>query len=134
MNRYSKGVIYLLTIPENPADLYNLPEGAVTQIKRYLLQDFPVQIDSPALVSLFAYDNNTFVIESFRPVRSAVNIALPGAEVKLRDLASGKLIVGHLPPPPPMDRRGRRRREEPARMIFPVQIEPQSYRAYRIEH
>ena len=64
MNRYSKGVIYLLTIPENQADLYNLPQGVITQIKQYLQRDFPVKINSPALVSLFAYDNNTFVIES----------------------------------------------------------------------
>ena len=32
MNRYSKGIISLLTIPENPADLYNLPQGLITSI------------------------------------------------------------------------------------------------------
>ena len=134
MNRYSKGVIYLLTIPENQSDLYNLPQGVITQIKQYLQRNFPVQIDSPPLVSLFAYDNNAFVVESFRSTRAPVNITLPGAEVKLRDLTTGKLIVGHQPPPAPTDRRGRRRYEEPAQMIFPVQIEPHSYKAYRIEH
>jgi hypothetical protein len=134
MNRYSKGVLYLLTIPENQADLYNLPQGAITQIKHYLQRDFPVRIDSPPLVSLFAYDNDTFVVESFRPTQTPVNVSVPGATVKLRDLATGKLVAGRQPPPPATDRRGRRRYEEPPHTIFPVNIQPHSYRAFRIEH
>ena len=64
MNRYSKGAIYELTIPENMADLYNLPQPLLTRLKVYLQRDFPVRLDAPALVSLFAYDNGTFVVES----------------------------------------------------------------------
>jgi hypothetical protein len=134
MNRYSKGVLYLLTIPENQSDLYNLPQGVITQIKHYLQRDFPVRIDSPPLVSLFAYDNDTFVVESFRPTPALVNVLVPGANVKLRDLATGKLVAGHEPPPPAKDRRGRRRYEEPPYTVFSVNIQPHSYRAFRIEH
>ena len=136
MNRYSKGVIYLLTIPENQADLYSLPQGVITRIKHYLQRDFPVQIDSPPLVSLFAYDNDTFVVESFRPAQAPVNIVVPGASVKLRDLTTGKLIAAQKPQKPVVNPRARRRNfyQEPPRTVFPVKIEPHSFEAYRIEH
>jgi hypothetical protein len=136
MNRYSKGVIYLLTIPESQADLYNLPQGVITQIKHYLQRDFPVQIDSPPLVSLFAYDNDTFVVESFRPAQALVNITVPGVNLKLRDLATGKLIAAQKLPKTVVNPRARRRNfyQESLRTVFPVKIEPHSFEAYRIEH
>ena len=48
MDHYSKGILFVLTIPENPSDLYSLPQPVLTAIKRYLMGDFPVQIDAPA--------------------------------------------------------------------------------------
>jgi hypothetical protein len=33
MNHYSKGILYVLTIPENANDLYSLPQPVLTQIK-----------------------------------------------------------------------------------------------------
>ncbi len=133
MNRYSKGVIYLLTIPENESDLYNLPQGVITQIKNYLLADFPVRIDAPALVSMFAYDNNAFVIESYRPTASQVNIVVPGLDRKVRDLATGKLLVARRPPNVAVNPGRRHIYPEPPQTVFSVKIEPHSYVAYRIE-
>jgi hypothetical protein len=92
MNRYSKGVIYVLAIPENPGDLYNLPQAALTKIKSYILKDFPVSIDAPAHVSLFAYDNATLVVESFRPTESEVTVWVAGKHARLRDLDTGQTI------------------------------------------
>src|SRR5208282_960517 len=65
MDRYSKGILYVLTIPDNFADLYNLPPEVLTSIKTYILGSFPVRLEAPSRVSLFAYDNQTFVVESF---------------------------------------------------------------------
>jgi len=132
MNRYSKGVIYLLTIPENVADLYNLPQGAITQIKHYLQRDFEVRLDAPPLVSLFAYDNDTFVVESFKATGADVNISVAGANVKLRDLMTGKLVAMQKPPKMAPDPR-RSSYAEPPRTVFPVKIAPHSYRVYKIE-
>jgi len=138
MNRYSKGIISLLTIPQNPADLYNLPQGVITQIKTYLQYDSAVRIDSPPLVSLFTYDNGAFVVESFRLTQAPVNISVAGANMnmKLRDLATGKLVAAKPVSKAEMKQRAAMRRwyQEPPRAIFPVKIEPHSYRVYRIEH
>jgi hypothetical protein len=48
MDRYSKGILYVLTIPENPSDLYALPQPVLTQIKQYLLRDFRSRLMRPA--------------------------------------------------------------------------------------
>ena len=66
MNQYSKGTLYLWTMPENFGDLYALPQPMITRIKQYLFADAPVQIDAPDHVAVFAYDNGAFVVENFR--------------------------------------------------------------------
>ncbi len=66
MNHYSKGTLYLWTMPENFGDLYNLPQPMITRLKQFLFADAPVQIDAPDHVALFTYDNGAFVVENFR--------------------------------------------------------------------
>lgn len=133
MNRYSKGIIYLLTIPENEADIYNLPQPLLTRVKSYLMEGFPVRLDAPALVTMFAYDNDTVVVESYRATASAVTVIVAGENAKLRDLQTGALIVGHKPPVPKMGPRRLRYYQPPKETQFPVSIAPHSWRVYRIE-
>lgn len=132
MNGYSKGTIYLLNIPDNPADLYAMPKDALSQIKHYLLADFPVRLDAPDRVALFAYDNATIAIRSYRSDKSAVGVVVPGTGAKLRDLTTGKLVTPKVPPAPPKD--PRRRYTEPPVTVFPVEMAAHSFRTYRIEH
>jgi hypothetical protein len=78
MNHYSKGTIYLWTMPENFGDLYSLPRPMVTRIKQYLFGDLPVQIDAPDHVALFSYDNGAFIVENFRDTAATVRISRQG--------------------------------------------------------
>ena len=64
-DHYSNGLFLVLIFPSNAFDLYDLPQPVLAAIRRFVLRDFPVQFDAPSRVSLFAYDNNTFVAESF---------------------------------------------------------------------
>ena len=41
MDRYSKGIIYIWTIPDNYNDLYRLPVAVTSALKNYLLRGFP---------------------------------------------------------------------------------------------
>ena len=61
-NRYSmllqvrglkKGRFFILTIPENFDDLYHLPPEVLSQIRRDLMEDIPVYLDSPARICLY---------------------------------------------------------------------------------
>ena len=78
MNHYSKGTLYLWTVPENFGDLYKLPRPMVTRIKQYLFGDLPVQIDAPDHVALFTYDNGAFIVENFRDDAASVQVQRKG--------------------------------------------------------
>jgi hypothetical protein len=74
MNRYSKGILYVLSIPSNIGDLYSIPPGVMNSVKTYLMADAPVRIEGPAGVSLFTYDNGAYVIQSFRDTATTVKV------------------------------------------------------------
>ena len=124
-DHYSKGLLYVLAIPDNPNDLYSLPQPVLTSLRRYLLRGFPVQFDAPSQVSLFAYDNNAFVAESFLDHPAAVTISLPGAGRHLRNLTTGQVMTGQSPPPikTPF---GRVRPQAPA-SEFHITVQPHSF-------
>ena len=56
---YGKGRLTILTVPDMPSKLYDLPVEVLTQIRQEL-DVCGVTIDGGAGVSLFAYDNKTF--------------------------------------------------------------------------
>jgi len=78
MNHYSRGTLYLWTMPENFGDLYNLPQPMITRLKQYLFADAPVQIEAPDHVALFTYDNGAFIVENYRDDAARVAITRKG--------------------------------------------------------
>jgi hypothetical protein len=120
MNRYSRGIFYVLNIPDNSGDLYSLPQPVTRVIKSYLQADFPVRIDAPAHVSLFAYDNGTFVVQSFRSEAADVSISIAGANGKLRNMVSAERPAAEAEASAP-------------RRSFKVRIPAHSYAAFAIE-
>ena len=78
MNHYSKGTLYLWTMPENFGDLYSLPQPLVTRLKDYLFADALVRIDAPDHVALFTYDNGAFIVENFRDNAARVRVTRKG--------------------------------------------------------
>jgi hypothetical protein len=78
MNRYSKGILYVLSIPSNIGDLYSMPPGVMNSVKKYLMAGTPVRIEAPAGVSLFTYDNGAYVIQSFRDTATTVKVVKHG--------------------------------------------------------
>ena len=87
MNRYSKGVLYILSIPSNIGDLYSMPPGVMNSVKTYLMADTPVRIEAPAGVSLFTYDNGAYVIQSFRDTPTTVKVVKHAVDGKARPAA-----------------------------------------------
>jgi hypothetical protein len=132
MNHYSKGTLYLWTMPENFGDLYNLPQPMLTRTKEYLFADAPVRIDAPAKVALFTYDNGAFVVENYRDETATVTISVAGAPSRLREI-TGKQRLTPAPERAVADN-FRRRRTEPPRRNFNDNIPPHSFRVYRPEN
>jgi len=120
MDQYGKGKLFVLTIPDNFMDLYEIPAPALNAIRSYILGDFPVRIDAPAKVCLFAYDNGTFIVESFREQPVDVTILLPEGSA-LTNLVTGDKPTA-LPPPKPS-----RRANVPRLTGYQVQVQAHSY-------
>jgi hypothetical protein len=94
MDEYGKGKLYVLTVPDNFADLYQLPEGELDALRSYVMGDFPVRIEAPAKVSLFAYDNGSMVVESFRDEPVEVTVRVKGSVARLKNLQTGAVLEG----------------------------------------
>ena len=93
MDRYSKGIHYVWTMPDNFNDLYRLPAEVTSALKNYLMQGFPVRVEGPAQVALFAYDNDTFIVESYLPAETDVRISVTGSGARLRNLVTGEILT-----------------------------------------
>jgi hypothetical protein len=78
---YGKGSFYVLTVPDAPADFYKLSAQTLTAIRSEL--NLPVTLECVGRVSLFLYDNDTFILQSFldRPERVRVRVNKGGASL-----------------------------------------------------
>ena len=124
--QYARGQLYVLDVPANMGDLYQLPQPVLDQLRGYLLERFALRIDAPALVSLFAYDNRSFVVESYRDAPATVRVFVKGAAAKLQDLASGQTVL-----PSPQVSPGAAPGEG-HETSFLVRLPPHSFRAFAI--
>jgi hypothetical protein len=122
---YGNGILYVLTIPENFSDLYSFPVQILNQIRNVLLKDFFVRVESPGDVSVFVYDNNTFIVESFLAESIDVRLSLDPRFAKVREIAGGSEIAGKL-----AGAGGGFGMGAPKRMIYPVELKPHSYRVF----
>ncbi len=120
MNQYGKGKLFVLTIPDNFTDLYEMPEPALNAIRSYVMGDFPVRIEAPAKVSLFAYDNGSFIVESFRDQAAEVTILVPSG-ITLTNLVSGERPAALPPSARPQDPTA------PRLSSYRVKVQPHSY-------
>ncbi|MDM7995315.1 MAG: hypothetical protein QUT30_06485 [Acidobacteriota bacterium] len=125
---YAKGTLYVLTIPENFSDLYSFPEPVLTQIRNVLVRDHAVRIESPGDVSLFLYDNDTFIVESFLPDPVEIRISTDPRFARIRELTTGQEFTGQSPAAPGgfnlWGMGGGKR------LVYPVTIPPHSYRVF----
>jgi uncharacterized protein YkvS len=90
--RYGNASIFVLTIPENFGDLYILPDGVLNRIRDVLSSDLNFRIEGTSKVSLFVYDNNTIIVESFLSEETKVRIVAGPAISKLADITSAEQI------------------------------------------
>jgi hypothetical protein len=129
MDRYSTGILYVLTIPDNFADLYDFPPEALAPIRRALLANFPAILNAPSQVSLFAYDNNTFIVESYLPTPTYATLELASPAARLRDLQTNWIITGH----PNVTPSPTSRPSTPPKTLFNIQLPAHSYQAFSAE-
>ncbi len=126
---YSKGKFYVLTIPENFADLYQLPDDALNTIRKVLGGQMKLTIEGPANISLFVYDNNTCVVESFLSETTEIKIVTDREYQKLTDLQSGEVPASTARTPQKMWFKPK----DNGTNVFTVKLKPHSFRVFKFE-
>ncbi len=91
--RYGKASLFVLTIPESFGDLYALPQAVLNRIRDVLSPDLKFRIEGQSMVSLFVYDNNTMIVESFLPEETKVKVIAGSGITKLTDIVSGEVVA-----------------------------------------
>jgi hypothetical protein len=86
---YGKGKLSILTIPDNMGDIYHYPEKVLNVIRDLFTKNLPVQLEAPAGVQLFAYDNQKIILRSDLPYYESVTLRLPKNTTKVRDIVKG---------------------------------------------
>jgi hypothetical protein len=113
--KYSKGLFYVLTIPQAIGDLYSYPTGVLKAIRDVLAKDMYVRLDAPSRVSLFVYDNDRFIVESFQENPVDAHIITDKRFAKLRDAVTGEELTGE---------------QQAGGTVFATKLERGSYRVF----
>ena len=87
---YSKGMLFVLTIPDDFGNLYDYPAAALNVIRRAMSKDVGAYIEGPAKVALFPYDNKTLVVENFNDEAVSVNVVVNEKVGSLQNLLTGE--------------------------------------------
>ncbi len=125
---FANGMLYMLTIPENFVDLYNLPIEVLNKIREIICSPLGIELNGTSKVSMFLYDNNTFVIESFNDEPVEVNVLLSEKPNSVTDLSLNSKIEMEIVPP----KRNQRGKGVQQKYGYKITLPPHSFRAFKI--
>lgn len=112
---YSKGNLYVLTIPDDMGNLYDYPTEALNAIRRILSPDLGIHLEGPAKVTLMVYDNGTFIVESFSDEPVTVTVVTDKGTASLTDIVQQQSLR-------PLD----------GKTKYRVTLMPHSFKVYRV--
>lgn len=115
---YGRGALFVLAVPDDPGMLYRLPREVLGLLRQVLGYGMKVTIDAESRIALFTYDNDTFVVESFLPYDTTIDIIVNHRAARLVNLPSERVLEGC----------SRGNQTE-----ISVNLPAQTYRAFRIQ-
>ena len=125
---YSKGMLFVLTIPDDFGNLYDYPAGALNVIRRAMSKDVGAYIEGPAKVAFFPYDNQTMVVENFNDESVSLRVVVNSKISNLRNLLTGELLQpADLPKPAPLWGRNRFFGYPDGATVFDISLPAHSY-------
>lgn len=125
---YSKGMLFVLTIPDDFGNLYDYPAGALNVIRRAMSKDVGAYIEGPAKVAFFPYDNRTMVVENFNDETVSLRVVVNSKITNLRNILTGELLQpADLPKPAPSWGRNRFFGYPDGATVFDISLPAHSY-------
>lgn len=126
---YGTGKLMVLTIPDNFADLYEIPAPILNVLRRILTSStLPVRLEGPSEVSLFVYDNGTAVVHNFTDEPVDFELVTATGISRIENLTTGEAIPARSVPAPLIW--GRKRWEDANH--FPASLPPHSFAGFRL--
>ena len=123
---YSNGKFFVFTIPDNFIDLYILPEPVLNRLRQVIAGDLKVSLEGVGEVSLFVYDNNSFVVESFLDKEVTLKILLDKEAIQITNIDSGEKTNGTVRIAPSF----RNRKFGKDASVFEVTLNPHSFKGF----
>lgn len=126
---YSNGRLLILTIPDNFIDFYHFPPSALNMIRQQIAGHLEVSLEGPSEISLFLYDNRTFVVENFLDTPVACQAVLAPEITTLRQIGEEQPLTGTFREAPVF----RNRKLGQDANIFDIQLKPHSFKVFSYE-
>jgi hypothetical protein len=127
--KYGDANLYVLVIPDNFNDLYSFPDEVLNRIREVLCAPEGIRLAGPAGVSLFLYDNGTFIVESFNDKPVDIQLIMTKKCNSLADLSTNEKVI--LTTTPAVVFAGKEFVPEMYRCK--LTLAPHSFRGFRIE-
>jgi len=80
---YGSGKLYVLNVPDNFFDVYNLPVEVLNEIRKIFMEKIGIYFEGEGKISLFLYNNNYAIVESFLPHRSEITLRFKDKSTKI---------------------------------------------------
>lgn len=90
---YGKGRLLILNVPENFADLYQLPGEVIETISAEISRGQSCYLATEPKWSLITYDNEAVCVHSFRPMLSQAGLVVRGSCRGILNLSTGEIIT-----------------------------------------
>jgi len=127
--KYANATLYVLVVPENFADLYNLPVEVLNKIREIACKKMGITLEGPAMVSLFLYDNNSIVVHSFNDSPVELRIVLEEKGKVLSDMLTGEKLQSITREP--FMAWGKKIGSE--KFVYTIQLAPHSFKVIGVE-
>ena len=98
---YGDGRVFILNVPQNPADFYRLPQKVLETMAKHMSMGQKVYISGDTKCSFFAYENNLYGVENFAPYAETVHVIVRGKPDGIQDAETGEIYDTVIPLPGP---------------------------------
>lgn len=132
-DNYGQGRLFILNVPDNFADFYQLPQEVWAAIGKVMSTGQELYAASDAKISLFTYDNGIFGIQMFGERADNVRVYLRDEKKVIEDIETGEIIDVRIPQPKPsrwID--GCTVMPEPKEYAFDIQMQPGQLKFFKI--
>lgn len=118
---FANAKLYVLTIPENFGDLYELPAPVLNFVRQVASKGIFARLEGPGKIALLPYDNRAVIVESFRDEPAEVKVVTGREILRMRNEITGEELEGKV------EKTGGFMVPAGERVVFTLTVKPHSF-------